>query len=134
MSGPYLEETCSVSFVGHDRNQDPKLLWLVAISSVSLSAEAGFPYILIENFCWLEWNGFTGSIGNAPKEAVFTSCCVPFRILLVTVLICRGCRKGVSCPSCRGRKVRLCWWQIIAGLPPVKPARSLFLLTEDGLS
>lgn len=59
MSGPYLEQTwlfsfaeiayCSVSFAGDDRNQDPKLPWLVANSSISLSAEAEFPHILIRN-------------------------------------------------------------------------------------
>lgn len=45
---------CSISFAGDDRNQDPKLPWLVANSSISLSAEAEFPHILITNLSWLQ--------------------------------------------------------------------------------
>lgn len=84
MLGPYLEQTrllsfaeiayCSVSFAGNDRNQNPELPWLVANSSILLSAEAEFPLILIRNPSWLGWDGFAGSIGNAPKKAELKCC------------------------------------------------------------
>lgn len=45
---------CSVSFGGDDRNQNPELPRLVAISRLFLSAEAEFLHTLIRNLSWLE--------------------------------------------------------------------------------
>ena len=119
MSGPYLEQTrlfsfaemayCSVSFAGDDRNQNPKLPCLVAISSILLSAEAEFPHILIRSLSWLE-DGMVSleALAMHLNKQLLHPAVSAYRVLLVNMLIYRGCRNGVSSPSCGGRKLSLC--------------------------